>query len=104
MKYIITEEQYDRVINKDSLSWVKRRYDLVHQELKNTIDFTRDSICNYDSYEKFEYYFFSVFMDCLHPYFYDDEDFDYDGVFDSLVYLFYVECTEFYFEGRERCS
>jgi len=104
MKYIITEEQYDRVISKDSLSWVKRRYDLIHQELRPTMGFTRSSICNYDSYEKFEYYFFSVFMDCLHPYFYDDETFDYEGVFHSLADLFYVECTEFYFKGRERCS
>lgn len=104
MRYIITEEQYDRIISKDSLSWVKRRYDLVRQELKNTIDFTKDSICNYDSYEKFEHYFFSVFMDCLHPYFYDYDNFDYEGVFHSLIDLFYVECTEFYFDGRERCS
>ena len=104
MKYIITEEQYDRVVSKDSLSWIKRRYNLVRQELRNTVDFTRDSICRYDSYEKFEYYFFSVFMDCLHPYFYDYETFDYEGVFHSLSDLFYVECTEFYFEGRERCS
>jgi hypothetical protein len=95
MKYTITE---------DSIFWIKRRYSIVRMCLDKTIEFTEDSICHYDSYEKFEYYFFSVFMDCLHPYFYDDEDFDYDGVFDSLVYLFYVKCTEFYFDGKERCS
>jgi enoyl reductase-like protein len=104
MKYIITEEQYDIVIGGDSLAWVKRRYNLVHEELKNTIEFTKDSICRYNTYEEFEQYFFSVLMDCLHPYFYDNEDFDYEGVFHSLVDLFYVECTEFYFDGRERCS
>jgi hypothetical protein len=104
MKYVITEEQYDMVIGGDSLAWVKRRYNLVHEELKNTIEFTKDSICRYSTYEEFEQYFFSVLMDCLHPYFYDNEDFDYEGVFHSLADLFYVECTEFYFKGRERCS
>jgi hypothetical protein len=43
-------------------------------------------------------------MDGLHPYYAGDEIFDFDGVFDSLMYLFYVECTELYFKGRERCS
>jgi len=104
MKYIITEEQYDRVISKDSLSWIKRRYNLVHKELKSVFEFTKHSICLHNTYEDFEQYFFSVFMDGLHPYFYDNESFDYEEVFDCLVDLFYVECTEFYFKGRERCS
>jgi hypothetical protein len=104
MKYIITEEQYDIVIGGDSLAWVKRRYNLVQEELKNTIEFTKDSICRYNTYEEFEKHFFAVFMDGLHPYYAGDEIFDFDGVFDSLIYLFYVECTEFYFKGRKRCS
>jgi len=47
-----------------------------------------------------------VLMDGLHPYFYDDEDFshiEYDGMYDLLKDYFYVECTEFYFAGREKC-
>jgi hypothetical protein len=45
-------------------------------------------------------------MDGLHPYFYDDENIgsiEYDGMHDLLKDYFYVECTEFYFAGREKC-
>jgi hypothetical protein len=45
-------------------------------------------------------------MDGLHPYFYDDEnigDAEYDEMYDILKDYFYVECTEFYFAGREKC-
>jgi hypothetical protein len=107
MKYIITEEQNDNLINQRSLFWIKRRYNLVKDSLEETFDLTLDSICRKNTYEEFERYFFSVFMDCLHPYFYEDESFDnvqYDGMIDILKDLFYVECTEFYFEGRRRCS
>jgi len=92
------------MITEDSIFWIKRRYSIVRMCLDKTIEFTEDSICHYDSYEEFEYYFFSVFMDCLHHYFYNKNTFDYEGVFHSLVDLFYVKCKEFYFDGRERCS
>ena len=45
-------------------------------------------------------------MDGLHPYFYDDENIsniEYDGMYNILKDYFYVECTEFYFKGREKC-
>lgn len=103
MKIIITEEQYDKLIGQKSFLWLRRRYALVIKELKETFDFTKDMICNYNSYEEFEQYFFSVFMDCLHPYYYDDDSFNYDEIFNLLKDLFYVECTEFYFDGKERC-
>ena len=107
MKIIITEGQYDRIIGQRSLFWIKRRYELVKRSLEETFDLTSDGICRKNTYKEFEAYFFSVFMDCLHPYYYDDENFDYDQydeMIDVLKDLFYVECTEFYFEGRERCS
>ena len=102
MKIIITEEQYDRVVNTESRNWIRRRFNLVEEELKDTYQLMKDDICRLD-YEVFEYTFFSVLMDGLHPYFYDIEDFDYRGVFNMLTDLFYVECTEFYFAGREKC-
>ena len=103
MKYIITEEQYDRVVNTPSRNWVRRNYGLIKKELDETFKLTSDMICRNDNYEDFEYRFFSVFMDVLHPYFYDIEGFDYRGVLNMLTDLFYVECTEFYFDGREKC-
>ena len=103
MKIIITEEQYDRVVNAESRNWIRRRFKLVEEELKDTYQLMKDNICRVDNYEDFEYRFFSVLMDGLHPYFYDIEGFDYKGVLNMLTDLFYVECTEFYFAGRERC-
>ena len=107
MKYIITEEQYDRVVNKNVLFWIKRRYDLVEKALKETYKLTKFDICRIDDYEKFEKKFFTVMMDCLHPFFYDDESFthlEYDMMCEVVLKdLFYVECTEFYFKGREKC-
>ena len=103
MKIIITEEQYDRVVNDQSRNWIRRRFKLVEEELKDTYQLMKDNICRVDNYEDFEYRFFSVLMDGLHPYFYDIEGFDYKGVLNMLTDLFYVECTEFYFAGRERC-
>jgi hypothetical protein len=106
MKYIITEEQYNKVISQKSLFWIKRRYDLVKAALKETFEMMYTDVCRIDDYEKFELKFFSVMMDELHPYFYDDENFnysDYDAMRNILQDLFYVECTEFYFNGRELC-
>ena len=107
MKYIITEEQYYNLPeNQKALFWIKRRLDLVKEELKETFELMEFDICRIDDYEKFEKKFFSVLMDGLHPYFYDDEDFshiEYDEMYDLLKDYFYVECTEFYFAGREKC-
>jgi len=107
MKYIITEEQYNNNANQYILFWIKRRYDLVLGELKETFELMEFDICRIDDYEKFEKKFFSVFMDNLHPYFYDDDSFggteSYYVMENILKDLFYVECTEFYFAGREKC-
>lgn len=103
MKIKITEEQYDRVVNYQCRNWIRRRFNLIKKELQETFDITSDMICRVDVYEDFKYRFFSVLMDGLHPYFYDIEDFNYNGVFNMLMDVFYVECTEFYFDGREKC-
>jgi hypothetical protein len=103
MKIIITEEQYDKVVNRNAQLWIKRRFNLVKIALQETFNYTSDMICRVDNYEDFEYRFFSILMDGLHPYFYDEENFDYEGLFNELIDLFYVECTEFYFAGRKNC-
>ena len=107
MKIIITEEQFDRVVNKTVLFWIRRRFDLVKKALMETYDLMEFDICRIDDYEKFEKKFFTVMMDCLHPHFYDDENFthlEYDMMCEVVLRdLYYVECTEFYFAGREKC-
>ena len=106
MKYIITEKQYERVISKTPLFWIRRRYHLVLKELVETKEFMYNDICRINDYESFEKKFFAVFMDCLFPYFYDDESIgnkEYEEINDLLKDLFYVDCTEFYFAGREKC-
>ena len=107
MKYIITEEQYYNLPeNQKALFWIKRRFDLVKEELKETFELMEFDICRIDDYEKFEKKFFTVLMDGLHPYFYDDDSIgntEYDAMHELLKDYFYVECTEFYFAGREKC-
>jgi len=107
MKVIITEEQYYNLPeNQRALYWIKRRLNSVKEALKETFELTKFDICRIDNYDKFENKFFSVLMDCLHPEIYNDENFDhwtYDTMFNILQDLYYVECTEFYFKGRERC-
>ena len=107
MRYIITEEQYYNLPeNQRALYWIKRRFNSVKEALKETFELTKFDICRIDNYDKFENKFFSVLMDCLHPEFYNDENFDhwtYDTMFNILQDLYYVECTEFYFKGRKRC-
>jgi valyl-tRNA synthetase len=107
MKIIITEIQYSNLPeNQKALFWIKRRFNSVKKALKETFELMEFDICRIDNYDKFENKFFSVLMDCLHPEFYDDENFDhwtYDTMFNILQDLYYVECTEFYFKGREKC-
>ena len=107
MKYIITEEQYDRVVNKTVLFWIRRRFDLVEKALRETYGLMEFDICRIDDYEKFEKKFFTVMMDSLHPYFYDDENFthlEYDMMCEIVLRdLFHVNCKEFYFKGRKKC-
>ena len=107
MRYIITEEQYYNLPeNQRALYWIKRRFDYVKEALKVTFELMEFDICRIDDYEKFEKKFFTVLMDGLHPYFYDDEnigDVEYDAMYDLLMDTYYVDCTEFYFAGREKC-
>ena len=50
MKYIITEEQYFKLPeNEKALFWIKRRYDLVLGELKETFDIMEFDICRIDN-------------------------------------------------------
>ena len=107
MKIIISEIQYFNLPeNQRALYWIKRRLNSVKESLKETFELTKFDICRIDNYDKFENKFFSVLMDCLHPEIYNDENFDhwtYDTMFNILQDLYYVECTEFYFKGREKC-
>jgi hypothetical protein len=39
-------------------------------------------------------------MDELHPHFYDIEGFDYNGIREELIEMFYVDITESYYNRR----
>jgi hypothetical protein len=60
--------------------WVLRRYDLVKEQFDLAVRLTEDEICNWDTYTEFKYYFFSILMDCLYPFFMDEYDFKYYDV------------------------
>jgi hypothetical protein len=42
-------------------------------------------------------------MDAIHPEYYLIDDFDYNGIKEELMDLFYVELTEHYYDKKEKC-
>ena len=100
MKIIITEEQYESIFKNPRL-WIRRNYKLVKDGLIETLDFVDP--CKFETYERYESFFFNVFMDELHPHYYLINNFDYDGVKSELKDLFYVDTTESYFDAKEKC-
>ena len=101
MKIIITEEQYDRVVKNSNRIWLLRNFPIVKTGLVETLDSVNP--CRFETYEKYESFFFNVFMDELHPHFYLFDDFDYVGVMSELLDMFYTDTTEAYSDGREKC-
>ena len=101
MKIIITEEQYDKYVNNEVNRWIRRRYDIVNDGFIETLSFVNP--CKFETYERYEGYFFNVFMDELHPHYYLEENFDYEGFKSALKDLYYVETTEAYSDGKEKC-
>jgi hypothetical protein len=101
MKIIITEEQYERVAKSPSRLWILRNLPIVEDGLVETINDVNP--CRFETFEKYESYFFAVFMDVLHPHYYLIDDFDYDGIESELKDMFYVDTTEAYSDGREKC-
>jgi hypothetical protein len=101
MKYIITEDQYNRVVNSPNRLWILRRFNLFRNALKRTL---RDlDPCRFDDFNEYETVFYIYLMDDLHPEYYLIEDFDYDGIVEELKDLFYVDVTEAYHDGRKKC-
>ncbi len=94
MKFIITESQHNRI-------WLLRRYDLV----KNAFDESINDVdpCRWEDFKSYESFFYMIFMDSLHPEYYLIDDFDYNGIKEELMDLFYVELTEHYYDKKERC-
>ena len=106
MKIIITESQYDRLIKTPNHIWVLRRYDLVKSAFDETINYLQPPIaspCSFKTFEEYESFFYEVFMEILHPVYYLIGDFDYDGIKEVLMELFYVDLTEHYYDKRQRC-
>ena len=101
MKIIITEKQYDRVAKSPSRLWILRNLPIVEDGLVETINDVNP--CRFETFDKYESYFFAVLMDVLHPHYYDIDNFDYDGVESELKDMFYVDTTEAYSDGKEKC-
>ena len=91
MKFIITESQNNRL-------WLLRRYDLVSEAFKETVNYINP--CEFNSYDGYETRFVMYMMDELHPHFYDIEGFDYNGIREELIEMFYVDITESYYNRR----
>ena len=101
MKYIITEDQYNRVVYSHNRLWILRRFNLFRNALKRTlIDLDP---CRFDDFNEYETVFYIYLMDDLHPEYYLIDDFDYDGMIEELKDIFYVDVTESYHDGRKKC-
>lgn len=101
MKIIITESQYDKLVNNPNYIWLLRRYDLVKDAFGKSINYVNP--CKFKTFEEYESFFYNFFMDVLHPEYYLFDDFDYNGVMSELKDMFYVEVTEHYFDKKEKC-
>jgi len=101
MKYIITEDQYDRLVNSSNRLWILRRYKLVRKSFMETLKNVNP--CTFSSFEFYETYFYSYLMSDLHPEYYMIDNFDYNGVFEEMKDLFYVDLTEEYFRRKKNC-
>jgi hypothetical protein len=101
MKYIITEDQYDRIVNSSNRFWILRRYKLVRKSFMQTLKYMNP--CHYESFEQYEPLFYHNLMEGLHESYYLIDGFDYNGVFEELKDLFYVDLTEEYFRRKKNC-
>ena len=107
MKIIITESQYNRLIKTPNHIWVLRRYDLIKSTFDESINtvFNNSDVtpCSFKTFEEYESFFYEVFMDILHSDYYLLDNFDYNGIKEVLMDLFYVELTEYYHDAKEKC-
>lgn len=100
MKYLITEEQYNRMVSSNLL-WILRRHKLIKDVLTHVINDT--DTCRYKTFHQYEPVFYEIFMDYLHPLYYEIENFDYEGTKEELMNLFYLEVTKAYHDGKKKC-
>ena len=98
MKYIITESQYKKL---ETRQWLLRRYNLLMSEYKEAIE--ELDPCKFDTFDRYEKRVIIYIMDGLHHEYYLNDNFDYDGIKEVLMELFYVDLTEHYYDKRQRC-
>ena len=101
MKYIITESQYEKLANKSNRLWILRRLRFVRAELQETYNYVNP--CRFETEREYESFFYEVFMDNLHSEYYLIDNFDYKGVKEELMDLFYVPVIEGYHAGKRNC-
>lgn len=101
MKYIITEDQYDRIVQSPNRLWILRRYNLI----RIVFLVTKNEVnpCKFANFQKYDTYFYNFLMDGLHPEYYLIDNFDYDGVVKELEELFYDEIIDEYRNKIRNC-
>jgi hypothetical protein len=98
MKYFITESQYNKLVTK---RWLLRRYNLLMSEYEEAIEALDP--CFSDTFKKYEERVISYIMDGLHHEYYLWDNFDYDGMQDTIADMLHSEITEIYHNKKERC-
>ena len=101
MEYIITESQYDRIVQSSNRLWILRRYEMVKKAFIETLKYVNP--CKYDSFDRYETEFYHNLMDDIHESYYLIDGFDYNGVMEELKDIFYVDITEIYYDSRRKC-
>ncbi len=104
MKYIITEEQYERVVDNLSRLWILRRYPLIKDLFFETLK-SLDP-CIFDSFEEYERVFYRIVTYSIDERYHLIRDLNFTGVLDvveELKNMFDDDLTEHYHLHKEHC-
>jgi hypothetical protein len=99
MKIIITESQHKKLQMRQ---WLLRRYDLVMRQYKESVGYSNP--CKFNNCKDYINRVVVNIMDGLHPEYYLNDNFDYNGLEDGVIDMFYMELTQLCHDKRQECK
>lgn len=105
MKYLVTEDQLNRVSSDGTRLWIRRNFDLVEKAFYET-QHSAKSPCDYDKFEDYLKLFITYMIDDLHPSFYrivGQGGLEYDSLINELTALYRDAIFDHYTILRRDC-